>query len=103
MISNERRWPAHLHVQSKLDHERPQPPRQPSAAGTLESREIKIERKRFLAVLRENSDGRFLRITENAGGHKNTIIVPASGLEGFRALLEQMTKAAGEAPDKQPA
>jgi PurA ssDNA and RNA-binding protein len=52
--------------------------------------EIQIERKTFVFALKENPRGRFLRITENAGGRRESIIIPAPGLEDFKRLLDEM-------------
>ena len=49
----------------------------------LEAKDVQIERKRFHFEFRENERGRFLRITEEAHGRRNTIIVPSSGLNDF--------------------
>ena len=65
---------------------------------TLKSDKIQIERKTFLFALKENPRGRFLRITEDVGGRRDTIIIPAPGLEDFKKLLDDMVKAAAEAP-----
>jgi hypothetical protein len=65
---------------------------------TLKSDKIQIERKTFLFALKENPRGRFLRITEDVGGRRDTIIIPAPGLEDFKKLLDDMVKAATEAP-----
>ena len=55
---------------------------------------IQIERKTFIFTLKENPRGRFLRITEDVGGRRDTIIIPAPGLEEFKKLLDEMVKAA---------
>lgn len=65
---------------------------------TLKSDKIQIERKTFLFALKENPRGRFLRITEDVGGRRDTIIIPAPGLEDFKKLLDDMVKAASETP-----
>ncbi len=75
----------------------------PKPAGnedTLKSDKIQIERKTFLFALKENPRGRFLRITEDVGGRRDTIIIPAPGLEDFKKLLDDMLKTAGETPPK---
>src|SRR5579884_867498 len=53
----------------------------------IEARELRIERKRFYVELRENERGRFLRITEEAHGRRNSIILPSTGVESLRRLL----------------
>src|SRR6266545_4587779 len=74
----------------------------PSNEDTLKTERIQIERKTFVFSLKENPRGRFLRITEDVSGRRDTIIIPAPGLEDFRKLLEAMAKASGEIPIKQP-
>ena len=61
---------------------------------------MQIERKTFVFALKENSRGRFLRITEDVGGRRDTIIIPAPGLEDFKKLLDDMIKVANETPPK---
>ena len=75
-------------------------PRPPVNEETLKSDKVQIERKTFVFTLKENPRGRFLRITEDVGGRRDTIIIPAPGLEDFRKILDDMVKAAGEAPNK---
>ncbi len=67
---------------------------------TIKSDKIQIERKTFVFTLKENPRGRFLRITEDVNGRRDTIIVPATGLEEFKKLLEAMIQASGETPAK---
>ena len=54
----------------------------------LKSENIAVERKTFLFDLRENPRGRFLRITEDANGRRDSIVIPAPGLEEFRRVLD---------------
>ena len=51
---------------------------------------IQIERKQFVFDLRENRRGILLRITEEVRGHRDTIIVPATGLRDFNDALSRM-------------
>ena len=57
------------------------------------SERLQIERKHFFFDLKENASGRFLRITEDVGGHRDTIIVPATGLALFRESLDHIIAA----------
>jgi hypothetical protein len=50
--------------------------------------QVQVERKTFSFELRENPRGRFLRVTEDVGGRRDTVIVPSTGLEQFRAVLD---------------
>ena len=65
---------------------------------TLKTDRIQIERKTFVFALKENPRGRFLRITEDVSGRRDTIIIPAPGLEDFKKILDDMVKASGETP-----
>ncbi|MCK9590033.1 MAG: hypothetical protein WC076_04470 [Terrimicrobiaceae bacterium] len=60
----------------------------------LESRELQVERKHFFIEYRENERGRFLRITEEAHGRRNTVIIPSTGLEEFERMLVEVLSAA---------
>ena len=75
-------------------------PKPPVNEDTLKSDKVQIERKTFLFALKENPRGRFLRITEDVGGRRDTIIIPAPGLEDFRKLLDDMVKTSNETPPK---
>ncbi|MFZ4777297.1 MAG: DNA-binding protein [Terrimicrobiaceae bacterium] len=60
----------------------------------LESRELQVERKHFFIEYRENERGRFLRITEEAHGRRNTVIIPSTGLDDFGRMLNEVLSAA---------
>ena len=67
---------------------------------TLKTEKIQIERKTFVFSLKENPRGRFLRITEDVSGRRDTIIVPAPGLAEFKKIVDEMVKVSSEAPEK---
>ena len=69
-----------------------------SVETTILSEKIQIERKLFFFDLKENPRGRFLRITEDVSGRRDTIIVPSTGLENFRDVLTRAIAAAAQAP-----
>jgi hypothetical protein len=96
MISNERPSP----FRGRTHGFAPKPPKPPVNEDTLRSEKIQIERKSFVFTLKENPRGRFLRITEDVGGRRDTIIIPAPGLEDFKRLLEEMVKTSDEIPLK---
>jgi hypothetical protein len=56
----------------------------------IEARELQIERKHFHVEFRENDRGKFLRITEEAHGRRNTIIVPSTGVEEFNSAIVEV-------------
>jgi len=66
----------------------------------LKTEKVQIERKTFIFALKENPRGRFLRITEDVGGRRDTIIIPSTGLEEFAKLLQEMVKTSAETPPK---
>ena len=92
-----------------ISNDRPSPfgnrpygsPKPPVNEETLRSDKVQIERKTFLFALKENPRGRFLRITEDVGGRRDTIIIPAPGLDDFKRLLDEMVRAATETPPKE--
>lgn len=65
------------------------------------SEKIQIERKLFFLDMKENPRGRFLKITEDVGGRRDTIIVPSTGLSQFRDAIVRAI-AADEAAIEQP-
>jgi hypothetical protein len=67
---------------------------------TLKTEKIQIERKTFIFTLKENPRGRFLRITEDVNGRRDNVIIPSTGLEEFRKVLEDMARASAELPVK---
>ena len=67
---------------------------------TLRTEKIQVERKTFIFTLKENPRGRFLRITEDVGGRRDNIIVPAPGLDDFKRIVDEMVKASSEIPPK---
>ena len=69
-----------------------QPPRPFVQEDTLKSELIHVERKTFWLKLKENPRGRFLRISEEVGGKRSTIIIPSTGLAEFSRLLDEMVK-----------
>lgn len=91
-----------------ISNERPSPygnrsfknPKPLANEDTIKSDKVQIERKTFLFTLKENARGRFLRITEDVGGRRDTIIIPAPGLDDFKRILDEMVKTAGETPEK---
>ena len=66
--------------------------RQYARDQVLATRELQVERKFFSLEVRENERWRFLRITEENQGRRNTVIVPDSGFADIaKALGEVMT------------
>ncbi len=93
-----------------ISNERPSPyssrafgtsaPKPAVVEDTLKTDKVQIERKTFVFTLKENPRGRFLRITEDVNGRRDAIIIPATGLEDFRRLLDTMLRTSEETPPK---
>lgn len=97
MISNERPSP---YGHKKFEHAHPH--KAHFNEETLKIEKVQIERKTFIFSLKENPKGRFLRITEDVGGHRDMIIIPASGLDDFKKVIELMAQISKEIPMRQP-
>ena len=93
MISNERPSP----YGARRPYSQPRPQVQ---EDTLKSDKVQIERKTFLFALKENPRGRFLRITEDVNGRRDNIIIPATGLDEFKKVFDDMVRTSNEKPLK---
>jgi len=56
----------------------------------LYSDTLQVERKFYFFDIKENSEGKFLRITEKKDDRRNSIIIPASGLDMFLDKLRDV-------------
>jgi hypothetical protein len=65
----------------------------PRMDNELLNEQVQVERKMFSFSLRENPRGRFLRITEDVGGRRDTIIIPSTGLSQVADILKRVTEA----------
>ncbi len=64
----------------------------------LASQKILVERKLFFLDYKENPRGRFLKITEDVGGRRDTVIIPSTGLLTFRDALDKIIEADRQTP-----
>ncbi len=62
----------------------------PRTDEPLASEKVHVERKVFFLDLKENGRGRFLKITEDVSGRRDTILLPASAFEDFREALNRI-------------
>ena len=58
----------------------------------LASEKIAVERKIFFLDLKENQRGRFLKITEDVGGRRDTIMLPVSAFRDFADALARLVE-----------
>jgi len=56
----------------------------------LASEKIAVDRKIFFLDLKENNRGRFVKITEDVGGRRDTIIVPVAAFRDFVEAIERL-------------
>ena len=56
----------------------------------LASEKLTIDRKIFFLDLKENDRGRFIKITEDVGGRRDTIMVPMAAVKEFHELLGRL-------------
>jgi len=96
MISHEHRYP----TSSSNGYRNSGVPHPPPPEETLRSEKFQVERKVFILSLKENPRGRFLRITEDVGGRRDHVIIPATGLEDLRKSLDSMIQTDQETPVK---
>jgi hypothetical protein len=61
-----------------------------NADDPLASEKIQVDRKVFFLDLKENQRGRFLKITEDVSGRRDTIMLPASGFRDFVDALSRI-------------
>jgi hypothetical protein len=62
-------------------------PSERAVAEPIASEKVVIDRKIFFLDLKENHRGRFLKITEDVGGRRDTIVLPASAFRDFAAAF----------------
>jgi hypothetical protein len=58
----------------------------------LASEKVVIDRKIFFLDLKENQRGRFLKITEDVGGRRDTIMLPAEAFRDFAAAFARLVE-----------
>lgn len=62
----------------------------------LASEKITIDRKVFFLDLKENNRGRFLKITEDVGGRRDTIMIPVAAFRDFAEAFERLVELEAE-------
>lgn len=61
----------------------------------IASEKVLIDRKMFFLDLKENQRGRFLKITEDVGGRRDTIMLPAPAFRDFLEALQRLVEYEG--------
>ncbi len=63
------------------------------SGSPLHTEKIVTDRKVFFLDLKENDRGRFVKITEDVRGRRDTIMVPIESLDDFIEALQQISTA----------
>jgi hypothetical protein len=58
----------------------------------IASEKVTIDRKVFFIDLKENQRGRFMKITEDVGGRRDTIMLPAAAFKDFLEALARLVE-----------
>jgi PurA-like ssDNA and RNA-binding protein len=66
----------------------------------LATEKFVTDRKKFFIDLKVNQRGRFLKITEDVGGRRDTIIVPVQALPDFMSALQRISDAEKQLPSE---
>ena len=61
----------------------------------VKSEQLQIDRKTLVLTLKKNQRGDYVRISERAGSHQNTIIFSATGIRGLIKILAGMARNVG--------
>ena len=64
--------------------------------GLLHTEKILADRKTFYIDLKENARGRVVKITEDVGGNRDTIMVPVEILYDFIHALQDVKAASDQ-------
>ena len=57
-----------------------------------QNKHLRIENKNFYFDIKRNQQGRYMSISEVKGNYRNSILVPESGWENFRDVLDDYVK-----------
>jgi hypothetical protein len=98
MISNSNHSPYDLRQRPLQEPQGSAQPKMRMPEDIIAVKEFRAERKSVRLMLKENARGRFLRITETAGGKVDGVIIPESGLGELAKALEEIIQAAKENP-----
>jgi len=69
-----------------------------SSESTIQEYMIRVENKDVFIDLKRNRSGTYLKIAERSGGSRNTVLIPASGIQRLRAVLDEVALAITESP-----
>lgn len=73
-----------------------QNPGERMGSDPIASEKVAFERKIFFLDLKENQRGRFLKITEDVGGRRDTIMLPSGAFKDFLEALQRLVEFEGK-------
>merc|ERR1712228_577588 len=62
------------------------------AMNAPQNKHLRIENKNFYFDIKRNQQGRYMSISEVKGTYRNSILIPESGWEDFRNVLDEYVK-----------
>ena len=62
----------------------------PTPSQPLASEKLATDRKLFFLDLKENERGRFIKITEDVGGRRDTVMLPIAAAGDFLEMLGRL-------------
>jgi len=62
------------------------------AAAVPENRHVRIENKNFFFACKKNAQGRYITVSEIKGQYRNSILIPESGWDDFRDVLDNYVR-----------
>jgi len=62
------------------------------ALNAPQNKHLRIENKNFYFDVKKNQQGRYMSISEVKGTYRNAILIPESGWENFRNVLDEYVK-----------
>ena len=60
--------------------------------GREDSKQVRIENKNFYFDVKSNAQGCYMAISEVNGSHRNSILIPQSGWQAFKAALDDTVR-----------
>jgi len=66
------------------------------ALSAPQNKHLRVENKNFYFDVRRNQQGRYMAISEVKGAYRNAILLPESGWESFRNVLDEYVKQSKE-------
>ena len=64
----------------------------PVPSQPLASEKLATDRKIFFLDLKENDRGRYIKITEDVGGRRDTIMLPVAAAKDFHEMLGRLVE-----------